>query len=154
MMCVFYCNIGSSSSLRIRRSNAFQRLFIPTPPSPSSRCSYLSERIAESRDLCTNTVGVDIAYWLSSSHSRLLLKNSVELYRYVDRRTKTENTQSMTSLRCPQKREKRNLNSERNQLSKMEDGKYFFVEHVVTDKQGCDRWMGSWFDVFGKMIYW
>ena len=36
----------------------------------------------------------------------------------------------------------------------MEGGTYFFVEHDITDKQGWDKWMSSWFDIYGKpMMY-
>mmetsp|Transcript_18916 Transcript_18916/g.28531 ORF Transcript_18916/g.28531 Transcript_18916/m.28531 type:complete len:273 (+) Transcript_18916:91-909(+) len=31
----------------------------------------------------------------------------------------------------------------------MENCTYFFVEHVVTDKQGWDKWRNSWQDIFG-----
>jgi hypothetical protein len=34
----------------------------------------------------------------------------------------------------------------------MDSGKYFFVEHFVADKQGWDKLMSSWFDIFGKSM--
>jgi len=36
----------------------------------------------------------------------------------------------------------------------MESGKYFFVEHFVTDKQGWDGWMASRVDIYGKSMIW
>ena len=36
----------------------------------------------------------------------------------------------------------------------MENCTYYFVEHDITDKEGWDGWMSSWFDICGEsMIY-
>jgi len=34
----------------------------------------------------------------------------------------------------------------------MENCTYFFVEHDITDKQGWDGWMSSWFDICGESM--